>query len=822
MKKNLPNKEMFLGKAIPRFPDHTIEEYVSSGFNGHLFRAHSQEISGDLAFKIVPKSNLRHGNYIDEAKKANILQHSSVIRCIEVVDWTVSSLDLVVFVYDYIRGPNLRDYMKKNRTDVNIPLIVGFMESMLGLLHEMKLRDMFHGDLHTGNILVSKSEYDITQSTNFRVTDFGVGRLTGSAAHSNDFLYVADALRLLLSCIIYHDCESKDRYLYRVLRQDFLERHLLETNALADDLALSPEKMFVKLNSLEATYRDQLRKQAVDNLVTPFDYPNCEQIGNHNLLLKALYSDRLLGLTEVQARANLVLTGPRGCGKTTVFRALSLDYLISTDKDEPDDIRFVGIYYRCDDLYFSFPRYTSPDRSEALNVPMHFLVVTLLARLLEQVVEWSQRRFPQQFAKAEESLVSSLWRVTGWRPPESPNWNRAATLINRLKGKERKRALRKHRFAHVSDEPICGYFGPEKMLETCQTIRDQLEFLIDRPFYFFVDDYSHPKITLDLQENLNRLLMVRSSDIFFKLSTESPISFARKDSDGKSFVETREYDMLNLGLKYLTDHANRRKKFILDIFDRRFSACPSYPVKNLIDLLGSFTRNENETAIAIRDGDQKSSHNSGCETIAAMCSGDIHYIIRLVNQMVEDYGGADAIANTTQIPKISERNQHNSIRSAAGAFIESVRKLPKWGPRLAEIITAFGNVAHSYLKFETSGNRSGNPPHQASRIEPYESLCLTEEAEEILYELLRYSILIEDPRGRSRRGKIVRRFYLRRYLIPHLKLTFSLRDSIPVDSDALELLLRQPEQFERKYRIRSADDAKRKRGLNPNQEKLFK
>ena len=822
MRKNLPDKDLFLGKKVPRFPDHTIEEYVSSGFNGHLFRAHSEVISGDLAFKIVPKSNIRHVNYIDEAKKANILQHASVIRCIDVVDWTVSGLKFVVFVYDYIKGPNLKDYVKKNREDISIPLVVTFLESIFGLLHEMKLRNMFHGDLHAGNILVSESEYDLTQRTIFRVTDFGVGRLTGSGSHTNDFLCVAELLQLLLGHIVYKDCGSKDRYYFRVLRRDFLERHLAETNSLADEYALNPQKMFEKLNSLEAHYRDQVREQTRGSMLTPFDYPNCEQIGNHNLLLQALYSTRLLGLTEIRSRANLVLTGPRGCGKTTVFRALSLEYLISINRDEPEDISFVGIYYRCDDLYFSFPRYATPERTEAINIPMHFVVVTLLARLFEQIADWAYRHFRDEFVDAEERLVSSIWETTGWKPPNNPNRNQIVTLIRRLKGRERKRALRKHRFSHVTQEPIEGYFGPEIMLKICQTLRRNLVFLRDRPIYFFVDDYSHPKITLDLQDNLNRLLMVRSADIFFKLSTESPISFSRRDSDGKSFVESREYDMLNLGLKYLTVAASRREKFIFDIFGRRFKVCPNYPVNSLSELLGSSPRNENEVANAIRDGDRKSTHNSGCETIAAMCSGDIHYIIRLVSQMVEECGGADELAANTQVPKISPRNQHNSIRAAAGAFMESVRKLPRWGPQLADVITAFGNVAHSYLKFETSGNQTGNPPHQASRIEPYESLNLSEKANSILYELLRYSIIIEDPRGKSRRGQIVPRFYLRRYLIPHLKLTFSLRDSVPLDNDALEMMLCEPDQFEKKFRIRSLDDAKRKRGINPDQGKLFR
>jgi 3-hydroxymyristoyl/3-hydroxydecanoyl-(acyl carrier protein) dehydratase len=60
---------------------------------------------------------------------------------------------------------------------------------------------------------------------------------------------------------------------------------------------------------------------------------------------------------------------------------------------------------------------------------------------------------------------------------------------------------------------------------------DRFSFLQNLPFYFFIDDYSSPKITTDLQQNLNRLFMQRTSSCFFKLSTESTVSYMRSDID---------------------------------------------------------------------------------------------------------------------------------------------------------------------------------------------------------------------------------------------------------------------------------------------------
>lgn len=803
-----------------------IQEHIGSGTNGHVFRALDESTNSRFALKIIPVDNRLPDQYLDEAKKANGLENSSVVRYHHVVnDDFDSETPYVVFVCDDVKGKNLKDYIRQDQPDIDVPFIESFLRTMLGLLHELKKRGYSHGDLHAGNVLVAKPEYDIHGRTTFRVTDFGVRELTGHVTHANDYLHVADILKQLLECVEYSNCEGRDRYVYDILRNDFVKRHLIETDTSVDRYACNPKELMSKLDSLDDEYLAK-KKKPDSKLLTPFDYPNCEQIGNSHLLLKNLYSDRLLGLSDIRERSNLILTGPRGCGKTTVFRALSLEYLVSTNGDNPNDVKYIGIYYRCDDLYFSFPRYKRPERAEALDVPMHFLTVTLLAIALEQIGAWAKRHFSDELKKKEEALVAELWELFEWSPPDNPSAGQLATLVNKLKDKERKRAAKKQRFIHVSDEPIKDYFGPGMMLEACRLIRRKFSFLQDRPFYFLIDDYSDPKITNELQANLNRLFMCRSADIFFKLSTESPVSFARNDVDGKQFVETREYNWLNLGLRYIKDDSKQPLEFLEDLFSRRFREVQGYPVQTLKQLLGSIPRNENATACAFRekkkDGERASEDNyAGCETVAAMCSGDIHYIIRLVARMVEEYGGDDRLAKSNAMPRIPPRQQHKSIRAAAGSFMNSIRTLPRKGPQLTEVVTAFGNVAHSYLLYETSTNEERTPPYQASRIEPYESLQISDNAWEILKELLRYSVLIEDPRGKSRRGKVVPRYYLRRYLIPHFRLTFSSRDSLQLENDQIETLLCNPRKFGATMKLNSEDDAARRRRRDPDQERLF-
>ena len=830
MRQNIPPKENFLRSdvRVDGYPKYVISRHIASGNNGHLFLATDESIQGKLAFKFVPVNNLPNDPseervYLNEAKTANLLGNRAAVQCLDVVSYfdELSSTDCIVFVNEYVEGKNLREYIerKANHSSISISFIEDFLRTILDLLLELRNRNLQHGDLHAGNVLVSTNPHSYYQSRGFRVTDFGVRNLASHADPVDDYLSVGRILNSLLECINYEDLDGRERFVFNCLKDEFLARHLFELNRSIDEIACDPRRMLSKLDSLNDRYLNS-DLAAPSGFMTPFDYPNCEQIGERSSLLQSIYSDRLLGLDEIKSFSNLVLTGPRGCGKTTVFRALSLEHLMSVNADVPSNMKYIGIYYRCDELYFAFPRYEKPGRAEALDLPMHFLTVTLLAKLLEQVDAWAKRHYTEEYRRKEFSLVTELKTLFEWIYSDDESLIDIVGIIRRLKTHERKRVVRKQRFAaNRGDEPITNYFGPDIIGRACSIIRSHFSFLYNLRFFFFIDDYSHPKITKTLQQNLNRALMHRSPDVFFKVSTESPVSFSREDIDGKKFVESREFTLLNLGLRYIMDSGHLTAEFLRDLFARRFGQVKEYPVKTLEQLLGSVRRNENATARFFREHKRRRGKHlyAGCETVELMCSGDIHYVISLVRRMVEHFGGKSRLSTSDSAPRIPRHIQDDVVRLETGAFIESIRTLPRNGAKLAEVVTAFGNVARSYLMHADSSNDSNNPPHQTSRIEPYESLHLSSEAQEILDELLRYSILIEDPRGMSRRNHTVPRFYLRRYLIPRFRLTFSRRDSLEQEGSEIELLLLRPLEFEKRMRKSGPD---RIRHHNPAQEVL--
>jgi hypothetical protein len=822
MRANLPDKTFFLGKAVPVRPDVTVIEWIASGNDGHLFRAHSNELGRDVACKIIPRNNLQHGQDGSEAwraeiLKANALRNPTVVKVEHICNWpdvpmqsdarNLEMVNCVALISEFVYGQSLKRFAADYPDEITVPFTVLWLETMLNLLFEMKQRGVTHGDLHAGNILVEdQSAYNVMGPRFvFRVTDFGVGDTTSDPRFKDDYLQLAHTLAELLRAVSYQACGPKDKFIFNVLRHHFLARHLVETDLTFDPLAKQPRELFQRLQTLDADFQ-QAAVQESANLLTPFDFLSCEQIGEAAVLLRALYSDRFLGLSEIESQNNVVVTGPRGCGKSTVFRSLSLDQKMRVGEATPDQMRYLGVYYRCDDLYFAFPRYVVPAREEALDIPIHFVTATLLATLLDSLEGWARKHFSQEFSRAESRAAESLWTVLDIEPPRSPGYATFKAVVSAL-NKERAKAAERHRFANDIKRPIGRCFGAEVLQKACGVLATSFLFVRERPFYFFIDDYSSPKVTKALQMSLNRVFMQRTPVCFFKISTESPVSFARNDIDGKDCVESREFILHNLGLVYLHAELEPKLTFIEDVFRRRLNkSSPDFPAKELQDLVGNNARqNNNELARGIQNGEKPLLW--GKETLCKLCSGDIHYLISLVGDMVRLSGGPMELAKADGSFKVPEKTQSRAIRDAAGSFLKNLRGVPRCGEQLVAIVEAFGNVANSHLKYLDVKNEEGSSPKQASRIEPYEPFNLSVDAQRLYDELLRYSVFIEDFRGKSRRGSVVPRLYLRRFLIPHFNLTFSTHDSIELEPADFERFLMAPQNFDQKFRLKNADDA---------------
>ena len=409
MRAHLPDKNWFVGKPLPTRPDLIISQHVGSGNDAHVFRAHSDELQRDFACKVIPRMNLAgvlegQPRWRAEVEKANRLQSEVVVRFVDLKEWadSASEIDCVVLISDFVAGPSLREFITKNRRYITVPFVIQFLEAIFDLFNEMASLKMMHGDFHAGNVLVENRAYALRGPPYaFRVTDFGVASATSDARFKDDYLQLATILSQLLENVDYQAASPRDKFIFNALNNQFLARHLVEGNPTLDPLAKNPRGLFARLRELDTDY-EQTGGGEPTQLVNPFDYLSCEQIGDAPGILKALYSELFLGLREVESRNNVVVTGPRGCGKSTVFKNLSL-----RQKQRVDEAQASKIAY-------AFVEETMPLlKQKGIDLDVYYVAS---AELFDSLPEDEKEKiFP---AKAAEEAMG----ITGFTLPTMYRW----------------------------------------------------------------------------------------------------------------------------------------------------------------------------------------------------------------------------------------------------------------------------------------------------------------------------------------------------------------------------------------------------------------
>jgi len=82
-------------------------------------------------------------------------------------------------------------------------------------------------------------------------------------------------------------------------------------------------------------------------LQRPFDFGNAEEILDNELLYR-LAAKHFPWRDKIESSANLLIIGPRGCGKTTVFRSMSFTCLADAERiEEALAQSYIGLYISC-------------------------------------------------------------------------------------------------------------------------------------------------------------------------------------------------------------------------------------------------------------------------------------------------------------------------------------------------------------------------------------------------------------------------------------------------------------------------------------------
>lgn len=797
--------EKIVGKEVNGYK---IVEYIGSGAIGHMFRCKNNELDDERAIKFIPIDSLRD-EWENEIIKVNKLRgHDKVVRYYTHNKWTIENEEFLYIMWEYIPNDSLKNMI--DRFEVTIPILIDVITTTLEVLHACTTADIIHADLHSGNILIERENplYIDSSHRKIWVTDFGRISQYSNKECLDDYFGLNRIIKEALRSINFNSLDGENKRIYRILKNEF-SRCLVETNVLVDDCTRNPRKL---LDRLQSSLRG-IKETEKETSGGIGDYLAAEHLGENFDEWKAIFVPKFIAIDELLERNICVLTGLRGCGKTMLFKRLSsyFNLMIGEVANLKGSDSFYGFYLNARDIAESFPWLPDYVEEAARNQIINSFNLNWSLEILVWLRELVRR---EPFDLSFLNLFFKKYYPNYFSAGTSKNIHYLIETVRNEIDKSRLRSRYKS-----EDWPLTNYDFLEDLVKI---IKDKIGLTSSKPFYFFLDDYSLPMVKATIQRILNPLIFRRSANVIFKVSTESVESFEPTSLNGKLLEENDDYRLIDCGTITLgKKDVNDCKDILFSILQPRIERHPDLYGRNLTleKILGKTTMNNEIRAKLIRGedlGEDKKDINpkylyQGWKVFCDMWSSDIREMINLFADMVSKEE-TDRLKNSNE-GIISDDVQNEVYKESGGQFMAllsaatnpSERSLVsdkehEYARHLIEIVKAFQEIASYELKNKNSKNQNTNPIKKARRIEITNvDNQLAGAALDYYKGLIRYGIFIRDYRGKSVRGKIVPRLYLRSRLIPYFRLTFSKRDSISISWEEFTKFLLNPTEFANEY-----------------------
>jgi serine/threonine protein kinase len=800
------NPNDFIGVTIlDNGNDYKILAPLGKGAVGYMFHCRSERLDDDRAVKFIP-GELKQGWENEIIKVNKIKGQGNVVSYHTHNNKKIHGEHYTYIMWDYIPSDSF-DSMITNKT-VTMPLLLDVIETVLEVLHACAIANIVHADLHAGNVLIEKENPLYIDASRRKVwlTDFGRLTQTGNEEYLDDFLGLKRIISQSLMVIDYHQLDSEGKYKYAILKNDF-SRCLTETNVTIDDSVRNPKKLLEKL-------RSDLSPRKTNNQTTSNgigDYLAAEHLGDNFAEWEAIFVPKFIAINELLEKNICVLTGLRGCGKTMLFKRLSeyFNLMIGKNADLPGSDRFYGFYLNARDIAESFPWLPDAYEDQARNQLIHNFNLKWVLEILIWLRELNKN--------SEYDLTFLNIFFKKYYPEYFYTDAGIRHLIEKIRN-EIERSRLKSKFKD-DNWALIRYDFLEIFISS---IKEKMNLDPNKPFFFFLDDYSLPMVKATIQRILNPIVFRRSSSVIFKVSTESVESFERITLNDKVLEENDDYNLIDCGMLTLTKNTEECRDILFPIIKRRIERNAAFRGKDLTveKLLGETYFNNEERARIIRGektvkklkskGDDRYLYQ-GWKVFCNMWTSDIREMINLFADMVSMN---ESDLSNENIFIISDKIQDMVYKQSGGQFMSLLEAATnpseksliidngrEYAKHLISIVNGFHELAAYELKTKRSKNINHNPIKKARRIEITNiNNNFIEEAYDFYKGLIRYGIFIRDVRGKSVRGRIAPRLILRSRLIPFFRLTFSKRDSVTMSWEEFQNFLLDPDCFVKEYK----------------------
>ena len=827
---------------------YVLHERIGRGQTGVAWRA-QDTLGRDFALKFVLRQDYETHSLDAETRRANSLQSRLFAKIdffgeISFPDNGPACDDYYAIVVQWVQGRSLTKFLNDPSTSIGPDAFQRLARDLCEVLQSLKECQLCHSDLHGENVLVRLVPDALLATESLELVVIDTGQLKTEARRQelleqwHQALATVQGLNLdNIESVNQAEKELQGRIAYfNRTDQEWIVHHLcMLYNRMRNNLAyFDPvEKRFIRdLPQLLRTMIDPDPSRRIDEprvmhseiirlfaqcsqspktgMLSPFDLPSAELILNDRQLM-ALFSDEYPRLEACRSIGPVYLYGPRGCGKSTVLRSLSLRAILESPSPAEEFAKnpFVGVYISASQELRSRFLLMREEDLEVLegHIVRYFnlLLLESLADTLDAAFASSRSpNFPIRFNLSND-VASKCASETRKRLNIDPASGRYAGVSHLNALRDDIRRMRDGLWVQILDRQTTrNRVDAQLLFDVCRALEQHWPFLKEHRVVFLIDDYSNQRIPVGLQKRLNQAITFsKQGSPIFKVTSE----YDGVDLEGVQ--EGREVHEVNIGFEYLSLQHAKRYRFLQSVLERRFAYLDQ--TVNLLDVL-PLSEVEPATAMAreIRaafDAKRRFLYN-GLDTLSDLCSGDFAMGLDLVRRIFES-----ARVDWRAPRRIPPVIQDGVIREYAKHEFEHIRYQSRDGRIKYDIADRLCWFSKECILTKDSTKDGRTVPIVKNHIDISELARrqLQEQYPEkaaILNELVSRGVLFPIQPSRTRQGRdatyrvMVRRILLARY-------TTALGRDQPIridDVQRLQTLLTEPQDFVKSELARTAPE----------------
>lgn len=788
-----------------------------------------------VAIKFATYEDYMNRSYLEEASRAAKLRtynsqfayfHDADIL---VLESTSQKIKCVCFVEEWVDGDTLEKYIQKH--EIHPSFIINYVKEMCQALSILKNELRFrHDDLHLGNVMITDPKKGTrSKEITIKIIDTGSIKPYGAALtkEKDDHGWFVEHLRVLYNATFFYS--NKQRKPLTLMERRFQKEMIHLINSMLEEdrqICLFEPQNVSQQFEYAYTKAQHPYKDIPIKLEDAFDYISAEHITSDELLIR-LFADSCPWIKEVTSPNPVLLTGPRGCGKSMLFRQMSLKAYLYKSTDEIKNSQIAGFYISCSaDFRNRFGYITSESVAIRFQKEIIHYFNLLLSREIVQTSLFISHREDREslfgFGSIQEKelydfMINKLnikeerrLRLQGVTPLEHLRdiiefeMNECYGIF--LKG-----------FNLVSTLPLSFLSDLTKFL------KDKIIYFRNRTITFLVDDFSVHRISGPVQLILSPIIWDRQPTHIFKLSSEKYgaeriIDFSDESSPTADITrELREIDCGQFYIDLSDRHLQQAQiSFANDLLNHRLELAGYHGTAERI--IGHSSYKEGSLGKALKYRENNDQYH-GLETISQICSGDVSALLEIYRNIFKE---GDVTKST--VGEVPANVQHKAITDVSRRFFEVIKTYYPFGSEMDKIVLAFGTLCRKLLtegKDIQEKNKSGtfkSIPYETTRIEVDQIVGKeddwTEQQTRLMRELVRRAIFIEMTPGRGRHTLgPTWRWQLRRIYCPTFRLGLSKRAPIIWTTSDLKYFLTNPEEkcgyeFEKKKKGELHDSPK--------------